>query len=105
MSERSVQSCSKPVCEEENQAKRSDVSGIHQSHKKNDKDRQISQLLCRSLALYLSRVQRECGSEIAQRILEVLRDECFDLSLFKEDVSSIQMCNDITEALMNASER
>lgn len=105
MSERSIQSYSKPAVEEEKQGRRTEVSDIHRSHEITDKDKQISELLTRSLAIYLSRVQRECGSETAQRILEVLRDECFDLSSFKKDVSSIQKCNDITEALINASEK
>ena len=103
MSERSVQSSSKRAYEEEMQARGTNVPDKRQSHQRNDKDKQISQLLSRSLAIYLSRVQRECGSETAQRILEVLTDECFDLPSFKKEVSTIEKCNDITEVLMNAS--
>lgn len=55
----------------------------------------VSSLLAQSLAIALVKVRRDCGVETAKHILEILRDECFDIDRFKNSVSSMEECDKI----------
>lgn len=66
-------------------------------------EKQISELLSQSLAVSLSRVDKKCGNDTAKGILDILQDECFDIISFRKEISSIQKCQDITNALVDIS--
>ena len=63
-------------------------------------EKNISDLLCQSLAVSLSKVEKQCGNETAKEILDILRDDGFDISSFRKQISSIQECQNITNALI-----
>lgn len=72
------------------------------SNSATNKKRRLSQLLSQSLALSLARVRNECGDETAIGILDILQDDCFDLSAFKKEFSSIQQCQETTNSLVSS---
>lgn len=56
----------------------------------------LSLLLSQSLAISLVKVRRECGDETAGQILNILRDDYFDIRRFKKEVTCIGKCQEIT---------
>jgi len=63
----------------------------------------VSRLLTKSLAVSLVKVRDGCGSETAKGILEILQDESFDLTLFRKNVSSIQICDEICGSIIKSN--
>lgn len=63
---------------------------------------EVSEMLKKSLAVLLIRVRIESGQRTAEKILEVLRDEYFDLTDFQNSVTTLEECERITD---NMSEK
>lgn len=90
MSIKSVQSNSKKMEEGASSASYRTSSGESAAKGK------LSSLLSQSLAISLVKVRRECGDETAAQILNILRDEYFDIKRFKKEVTCITKCQEIT---------
>lgn len=67
---------------------------------KHGKRSRLSELLNRSLAIALVRVEKECGRRTVDKILEVLQDEFFDLKEFQKHVRNFEECQEITNNLL-----
>ena len=108
MSEQSVQSVSKPRGTQR-------VISNHASKQRNHQDNnlesgnigsdgnKLSMLLTKSLAVSLVKVRDGCGSETAKGIIEILQDESFDLTLFRKNVSSIHICDEICGSIIKSN--
>ena len=56
----------------------------------------VTEMLKQSLAILLTRVRIESGQRTAEKILDVLRDEYFDLTDFQNSVTTLEHCERIT---------
>ena len=61
------------------------------------RNRELSELLARSLAFNIVAVEKNCGSEIAENILRVVSDENFDPIVLRSTASSIKDCVSVME--------
>ena len=59
----------------------------------------VSEMLRQSLAVALVRVAMDSGEGTAEKIIEVLQDESFDLKDFQQHVTSLKNCEDITRSV------
>ena len=59
----------------------------------------VSEMLRQSLAVALARVAMDSGEGTAEKIIEVLQDESFDLKDFQQHVTSLKNCEDITRSV------
>ena len=57
----------------------------------------LSELLARSLAFCIVRVEKECGSDIAENILKIVSDEYFDPNVLRSTASTINQCVAVME--------
>ena len=57
----------------------------------------VTEMLKQSLAVLLIRVRIESGQRTAEKILDILRDEYFDLADFQNSVTNLEQCERITE--------
>lgn len=65
-----------------------------------DRTPKVSKMLKQSLAVLLVRVCRDSGKETAEKILEVLQDDYFDLKEFQENVTTLKECEEITQLIV-----
>lgn len=61
----------------------------------------VTEMLKKSLAVLLVRVGNESGPGTAEKILDVLRDEYFDLDDFLQTVSNLKTCQQITKEIVD----
>ena len=66
------------------------------------RNRDLSELLARSLAFSIVRVQKECGSDIAENILRVVSDESFDPKVLRATAPTIKECIIVMEKEMSS---
>ena len=61
----------------------------------------LKELLNKSLAVLLMRVVFDSSPQTAEKILTVLRDECFDLDYFRHIVTDLKKCEEITRSVFD----
>ena len=103
-----MQSVSKPRGTQSGISNHAPKHRIHQDNNRESGNiggdgNKLSRLLTKSLAVSLVKVRDGCGSETAKGILEILQDESFDLTLFRKNVSSIQICDEICGSIIKSN--
>ena len=60
----------------------------------------VRKILKKSLAVLLVNVRMEGGQETAEKLLEVVHDEYFDLTDFQQNVKNMDTCEEITRNIL-----